>query len=114
MATAGITDIVKENADAGMRWFADRVRRRARASTPVAPGEGRVVSHRGRQVAVSRDPDGTLHAVSARCTHVGCIVSWNPAERSWDCPCHGSRFAPDGEVIQGPAVRPLGRREPPG
>jgi glycine/D-amino acid oxidase-like deaminating enzyme/nitrite reductase/ring-hydroxylating ferredoxin subunit len=107
LVTAGLTDLVKENADAGLHFVADRLRRRAPASRELAPGEGRVVSSRGRQVAVSRGLDGRLHAVSARCTHIGCIVDWNPAERSWDCPCHGSRFAPDGEVLQGPAVRPL-------
>jgi Rieske Fe-S protein len=48
-----------------------------------------------------------VHSVSARCTHLGCIVSWNNAERSWDCPCHGSRFGVDGDVLQGPAVKPL-------
>ena len=112
--TTGLADLVKENADAGLHFFADRVRRRAPASAPVAPGEGRVVSEHGRQVAVSRAQDGTLHAVSARCTHVGCIVDWNPAEGSWDCPCHGSRFAPDGTVLQGPAVRALERRRAPG
>jgi glycine/D-amino acid oxidase-like deaminating enzyme/nitrite reductase/ring-hydroxylating ferredoxin subunit len=73
----------------------------------VAPGEGRIVGRPGGQTAVYRDLQGEVHAVSARCTHLGCIVSWNPAETSWDCPCHGSRFSVDGEVIQGPAVRNL-------
>ena len=76
----------------------------------VALGEGRIVGRPGDQTAVYRDPQGEVHAVSARCTHLGCIVSWNPAESSWDCPCHGSRFSVDGEVIQGPAVRNLERR----
>jgi Rieske Fe-S protein len=58
-------------------------------------------------VAGYRDEDGALHAVSARCTHLGCLVAFNNAERSWDCPCHGSRFDVDGAVLQGPAVRPL-------
>jgi Rieske Fe-S protein len=76
----------------------------------VALGEGGIVGRPGDQTAVYRDPQGEVHAVSARCTHLGCIVSWNPAESSWDCPCHGSRFSVDGEVIQGPAVRNLERR----
>jgi Rieske Fe-S protein len=60
---------------------------------------------------VFRAEDGTLHAVSLRCTHMGCLVRFNAAERSWDCPCHGSRFAVDGSVLEGPAVQPLERRE---
>jgi glycine/D-amino acid oxidase-like deaminating enzyme/nitrite reductase/ring-hydroxylating ferredoxin subunit len=110
----GLPDLAKENADVGLHFFADRVRNRAPASELPAPGEGKVVSRRGRQVAVARDEDGTLHAVSARCTHLFCIVNWNSAERSWDCPCHGSRFAVDGDVLQGPAVKPLARETPPG
>ena len=86
---------------------------RAPASSPPGPGEGKIVSRRGRQVALARDDDGALHAVSARCTHLGCILAWNAAERSWDCPCHGSRFAVDGDVLQGPAVKPLAREAPP-
>jgi glycine/D-amino acid oxidase-like deaminating enzyme/nitrite reductase/ring-hydroxylating ferredoxin subunit len=77
----------------------------------VAPGEGRIVGHPGDQRAVYRDLRGEVHAVSARCTHLGCIVSWNPAETSWDCPCHGSRFSVDGEVLHGPAVRDLEKGE---
>jgi glycine/D-amino acid oxidase-like deaminating enzyme/nitrite reductase/ring-hydroxylating ferredoxin subunit len=73
----------------------------------LAPGDAAVLKVRGRKAACSKDDDGTLHVVSARCTHLGCVVGWNDAERSWDCPCHGSRFTVDGEVIQGPAVEPL-------
>ena len=73
----------------------------------LAPGEwGTYLTRRGR-VAAHRDDAGVLHAVSARCTHMGCTVRFNDAERSWDCPCHGSRFALDGSVLQGPAVGPL-------
>jgi glycine/D-amino acid oxidase-like deaminating enzyme/nitrite reductase/ring-hydroxylating ferredoxin subunit len=110
---AAASDLVKEGLDDGSRLVVDRIRRRSRASTGIALGEGRVVSHHGRQVAVARDEAGHLHAVSARCTHLGCIVTWNSAERSWDCPCHGSRFAVDGSVLQGPAVSPLARRQIP-
>jgi glycine/D-amino acid oxidase-like deaminating enzyme/nitrite reductase/ring-hydroxylating ferredoxin subunit len=103
----GATTLVKENADVALHFAADRLRQRAPASDKLAPGEGRVVSRGGRQVALARDDEGTLHAVAARCTHLGCIVAFNAAERSWDCPCHGSRFGLDGRVLQGPAVAPL-------
>ncbi len=73
----------------------------------VARGEGRVMRVGRRPLAVHRDEAGELHAVSAVCTHLRCRVAWNAAERSWDCPCHGSRYDVDGTVLQGPAVRPL-------
>lgn len=73
------------------------------------PGQARVVRHGGRPVGEYRDEDGTIHRVSAVCTHLACVVEWNDAERSWDCPCHGSRFAPTGAVIEGPATRDLSR-----
>jgi len=62
----------------------------------------------GYPVAVYRDDDGEMHARSAVCPHMGCLVSWNDGERSWDCPCHGSRFDIDGEVLDTPAVDGLG------
>jgi glycine/D-amino acid oxidase-like deaminating enzyme/nitrite reductase/ring-hydroxylating ferredoxin subunit len=105
---AGAASFVKENANVGMRFFADRITRRGPAEE-LAPGEGRVVGSGIRQRAVYRDDSGELHTLSARCTHLGCIVGFNRAERTWDCPCHGSRFAATGEVIEGPAVRPLPR-----
>jgi glycine/D-amino acid oxidase-like deaminating enzyme/nitrite reductase/ring-hydroxylating ferredoxin subunit len=74
----------------------------------LGPGEGRVVDLDHHKVATCRTRDGAEHAVFAACTHMGCIVSWNLAEQSWDCPCHGSRFAPDGQVLHGPAAKPLG------
>ncbi|MFV0127079.1 FAD-dependent oxidoreductase [Streptomyces sp. HMX112] len=73
----------------------------------IAPGTGAVVRVDGRRCAVYRAEDGSVQAVSARCTHLGCLVHFNDAERAWECPCHGSRFATDGSVVQGPAVRPL-------
>ena len=73
----------------------------------LAPGSGAVVGGHGRRRAVYRDDEGTLHVLSARCTHLGCLVHFNDAERTWACPCHGSRFDVDGAVLQGPANRPL-------
>jgi Rieske Fe-S protein len=63
------------------------------------------------RVAAYRDDAGTVHAVSPVCTHLGCTVTWNTAELTWDCPCHGSRFDCDGHVVQGPAVRDLAPRD---
>ena len=60
-----------------------------------------------KRIAVYRDEEGALHEKSAVCTHLKCIVEWNGAEKSWDCPCHGSRFDPHGEVINGPAIAAL-------
>jgi nucleotide-binding universal stress UspA family protein/nitrite reductase/ring-hydroxylating ferredoxin subunit len=71
------------------------------------PGEGGIIERHGEQLAVSIDDAGQPHEMSARCTHLGCIVDWNPTERTFDCPCHGSRFGPGGEVVHGPAARPL-------
>ena len=77
----------------------------------IAPGEGGILRRGVHLVAVYRDPAGTLIERSAVCTHLGCIVGWNSGEKSWDCPCHGSRFGTDGHVMNGPAVSELGRVE---
>ena len=105
---AALPELVKERGSDAFRFFADRLRRNP-AADPV-PGEGKLVAAGLEQQAVYRDEDGTLHRLSARCTHVGCIVAWNPEEKTWDCPCHGSRFEATGEVLQGPAVKPLPRK----
>lgn len=71
----------------------------------MAPGEGRVVKYEGHKIAMYKDKLGQVHAISPTCNHMGCSVSWNSAEKSWDCPCHGSRFNADGEMITGPATK---------
>lgn len=73
----------------------------------LAPGQGAVVRRGSLRVAAYRDDRGRLHERSAVCTHLGCMVAWNQAERTWDCPCHGSRFAVDGQVLHGPAITGL-------
>jgi glycine/D-amino acid oxidase-like deaminating enzyme len=73
----------------------------------LAPGEGAVVREGLHKIAAFRDAQGLLHRRSATCTHAGCIVQWNPFETCWDCPCHGSQFAIDGEVLAGPATQAL-------
>ncbi|MEU3644377.1 Rieske 2Fe-2S domain-containing protein [Lentzea sp. NPDC034063] len=84
----------------------------ATSSEDLPRGQAHVVRDGLGKTGVYRDDDGELHAVSMRCTHLGCLVRFNAAERSWDCPCHGSRFDVDGEVLEGPATRPLPRKEP--
>ncbi|MGI8905016.1 MAG: FAD-dependent oxidoreductase [Candidatus Sumerlaeaceae bacterium] len=73
----------------------------------IHPGEGAIMRRGAKKVAVYRDPMGGLHEMSAVCTHLGCIVQWNSTEKSWDCPCHGSRFGADGHVLNGPAIKGL-------
>ena len=103
--------LVKENLQAGLRFVGDRLTKPGhRTADDLRPGEGDIVRLNDERVAGYRDEDGALHAVSPTCTHLGCQVNFNAAERSWDCPCHGSRFAPDGSVLQGPAVHRLERK----
>lgn len=73
----------------------------------ILPGEAKVIQKNDERAAVYRTEEGELKACSAVCTHLGCIVHWNNAEKSWDCPCHGSRFDTDGEVLEGPALKAL-------
>lgn len=104
--------ILKLQAKVARHFVGDRLRGSDAGSVEdVAPGTGTVMRIDGDRCAVYRDDSGTVHAVSARCTHLGCIVDFNDAERAWECPCHGSRFDIDGSVIQGPANRPLERRK---
>ena len=73
----------------------------------LEPGDGGVLERDGEPVAAYVDEEGELHLMSARCTHLGCTVAWNPVDRRFDCPCHGSHFGPRGEVLEGPATKPL-------
>jgi glycine/D-amino acid oxidase-like deaminating enzyme/nitrite reductase/ring-hydroxylating ferredoxin subunit len=100
-----------ENAQVGLRFVGDRLTKPGlRSLEELRPGEGDIVRHDGEKVAAFRDDDGTVTAVAPVCTHLGCQVNFNAAERSWDCPCHGSRFAVDGSVLHGPAVHRLERK----
>ncbi len=103
-----LTETLKFNASVAKHAVGDRVGRlTAPALDTLAPGEGAVVRGDAGAVAAFRDDDGTIAALSATCTHLGCTVEFNNAERSWDCPCHGSRFGLDGRVLEGPAVKRL-------
>jgi Rieske Fe-S protein len=108
---SGAVELVEQNLQVGLRFVGDRVTKRGtRSIAELRPGEGDIVRVDGQKVAGHRREDGSLVAVSTRCTHLGCQLNWNTAERSWDCPCHGSRFSPEGKVLQGPAVHGLERK----
>jgi glycine/D-amino acid oxidase-like deaminating enzyme/nitrite reductase/ring-hydroxylating ferredoxin subunit len=103
----GLTDFVMEQTDT-LAHYGDWAKGGEVDSVHEIPaGEGRIMQAGTHKVAVSRDEQGGLHAVSAVCTHLGCVVHWNSGEKSWDCPCHGSRFGMEGEVLHGPAPTAL-------
>jgi glycine/D-amino acid oxidase-like deaminating enzyme/nitrite reductase/ring-hydroxylating ferredoxin subunit len=106
---AGTRDLMRLTFTIGKHWVGDRLRRQP---PELAIGEGKVVAATHGQIALYRDEQGEMHAHSATCTHMGCVLQFNGAEKSWDCPCHGSRFsAVDGRVLHGPALEALARRE---
>ncbi len=94
------------------RLITDRLSTPKRQAADLAPGQGGLVKLDGSVAAAYRDEQGGLHAVSRVCTHIGCVVQWNNAEQSWDCPCHGSRFDTEGRVLHGPAVKDLQPKKP--
>ena len=107
---ASAYDYVAENVAFPAHLLKDRLTNTnvdVKSLDDLRPGEGGIFAGDEGKVAVCRDRDGALHAVSSICTHLACDVAWNVAEQSWDCPCHGSRFTPDGKVINGPAVSEL-------
>lgn len=105
---SGAWDYLRENKDYPYYLVRDRFAgMEGRSLRAVKRGQAKILEYRGEQAAVYRDLNGAITARSAVCTHMGCLVDWNEAERSWDCPCHGSRFRIDGSVIGGPAEAPL-------
>lgn len=102
------TESLKQEVDVVTHWIGDRFKGLMSSSlAEVSKGEAKILTIDNEKVAAYRDEQGTIHAVSAVCTHLGCIVNWNNAEKSWDCACHGGRFTCDGNVIQGPAIKDL-------
>jgi glycine/D-amino acid oxidase-like deaminating enzyme/nitrite reductase/ring-hydroxylating ferredoxin subunit len=111
-AASTVAEFIKENVNVAAQ-YRDYVTP-AEVSSPdeIAPGHGALMRRGALKVAVYKDDQGTVHERSAVCTHLYCIVDWNHAERSWDCPCHGSRFDPLGRVLNGPAIADLAPIEP--
>jgi len=105
---AGFAEFVRESADVtGILVKSIFAGKKLHELADLAYDEARVVSYEGESIALYKDGNGNLHAVNPACTHIKCSVAWNNAEKSWDCPCHGSRFSCDGEMLTGPARKDL-------
>jgi Rieske Fe-S protein len=105
---AGFMNFIKQNADVASQLFKKILpAQRLHDLVELAPGEGKVIKYENNTIALHKDKNGKLHALSPTCTHMKCSVSWNLAEQSWDCPCHGARFSGDGKVLNGPASNRL-------
>ncbi|MGK2284488.1 FAD-dependent oxidoreductase [Pedomonas sp. V897] len=100
-------EFLKENLDAATHWAEHLTGGEVGSTNDIPPGQGAILRDGLKKLAIFRDESGTLHVRSAACSHAGCVVHWNPFERCWDCPCHGSHFAVDGSVLNGPAITPL-------
>lgn len=102
-----ISNFIKENLNVGYEFIKGKLKSE-NIDIEVATGEGKVVDLNGKRVGFYKDVDGKTYIVDTTCTHLGCELSWNNAEKSWDCPCHGSRFSFDGSIMEGPALKELG------
>ncbi|MDB5668318.1 MAG: putative oxidoreductase protein [Alphaproteobacteria bacterium] len=110
-ATASIQEFVREQAGSAKNMMEHVTPAEISSADELAPGEGGLIRRGLKKVAVYKGQDGAVIERSALCTHLGCVVHWNGFEKCWDCPCHGSQFAPDGQVLNGPAVKPLAEVE---
>lgn len=105
---AGFAEFVKHNADVVRRFVGKGLSHaEMHELSALSEGEAKVVKFNDESIALYKDDEGNLHAISPLCTHMKCSVTWNAAEKSWDCPCHGARYSCDGQVLTGPAVRDL-------
>lgn len=100
---------IMDNANVAGQLIAGKLGMNFKRIEDLKNDEGAVVQYRGDRCGAYKDTEGKLHLVDTTCTHLGCEVNWNSGERTWDCPCHGSRFSYDGMVIEGPAKEPLAR-----
>ena len=107
-------EFIKHNVHVGKMWLKDRLHSGSDvALADLRPGDAGILQLDGKKTAAYRDEHGKVHAVPPVCTHMACDVEWNEGETSWDCPCHGSRFSVDGDVLHGPATAPLEKRDLP-
>lgn len=103
--------LVKANVDVAKHLVKGKLQNPKKTVNELKNDEGSIVDVDGKRCGAYKDETGNIHLVDTTCTHMGCEVEWNNGERTWDCPCHGSRFAINGDVVEGPAERPLKRIE---
>lgn len=106
--TVSAAEFIKQNTDVAKNFISGKLAN-APHNLDLKPGEAKIVEIDGKKVGAYKDPDGQLFLVDTTCTHLGCEVTWNDAEKTWDCPCHGSRFSYDGHIVEGPALKQLNR-----
>lgn len=106
-ADPDIKSFISQNIDVAKHLIEGKLEVALRDPEDLENGEGAVVNVHGKRAGAYKDHDGKLHIVDTTCTHLGCEVEWNSGDCTWDCPCHGSRFSIDGDVIEGPADEPL-------
>jgi len=107
---AGLSEFIQENANVAWHFIADRFKsEEIDAFKDIPADSGQIVNFEGEKLAVYKGPKGKITALSPVCTHAGCIVNFNPEEKTWDCPCHGGRYDIDGNVISGPPLKNLAR-----
>lgn len=111
VANPSIQTFLRENANVAVELISGKLELTYKHPEDLANDEGSVVRVQGRRAGAYRDGNGQLYVVDTTCTHMGCEVEWNDAERTWDCPCHGSRYSYQGEVIEGPAKKALDKVE---
>lgn len=105
---ASATNFIVENADVAVNFVGGKLSP-ASLDTDIKENEGKVINVEGKKAGAYRDAKGKLHIVDTTCTHLGCETKWNDAETTWDCPCHGSRYSPEGDVVEGPTTKPLNK-----
>ena len=108
---SAVGEFIKENVNVAAKYVDFVTGSDVKCVDDIRPGEGAVMQRGAKPMAVYKADDGTLVERSAICPHLFCVVRWNTVEKSWDCPCHGSRYTPEGEVLNGPARVGLGEVE---